>query len=110
MRDITFERVTARGIKLPRNAYGQYSHYGYLFCVPLDLTLRDCKVSFAGRVPEFIRGANVRSLVLENVKVEGVDGPLLRTWQGETEVQAVNLEGVGTDIKKGVGAWNADAI
>ena len=110
MRDITFERVTARGIKLPLNAYGQDSHYGYDFCVPLDLTLRDCKVSFAGRVPEFIRGANVRSLVLENVKVEGVDGPLLRTWQGETEVKAVNLEGVGTEIEKGVGTWNAGAI
>ena len=110
MRDITFERVTARGIKLPLNAYGQDSHYGYDFCVPLDLTLRDCKVSFTGEVPEFIRGANVRSLVLENVKVEGVKGPLLRTWQGGTEVKAVNLEGVGTDIKKGVGAWDADAI
>ena len=56
------------------------------------------------------RGANVRSLVLENVKVEGVDGPLLRTWQDETEVKAMDLKGVGTDIEKGVGAWNADAI
>ena len=45
-----------------------------------------------------------------NVKVEGVDGPLLRTWQGETEVRAVNLEGVGADIEKCVGPSNAGAI
>lgn len=110
MRDITFERVTAKGIKMPLNAYGQDSKYGYDFCVPLDLTLRDCSISFSADVPEFIRGANVRSLTLENVNVKGVTGPLLRTWQGETDVKANNLKGVGVDVEKGHGIWNAGAI
>ena len=110
MRDITFERVTAEGIKMPLTAYGQDSNYGYDFCVPLDLTLRDCSISFGEEVPEFIRGANVRSLVLENVKARGVKGPLLRTWQGETEVKAKGLEGIGADVEKGTGSWNVGAI
>ena len=110
MRDITFERVTAKGIKLPLNAYGQDSKYGYDFSVPIDLTFKDCSISFPNEVPEFIRGANVRSIVLENLKVEGVKGPLLRTWQGVTDVRAKGVKGVGGDVEKGVGPWAVQAI
>lgn len=107
LRDITFERVTARGIRFPLNAYGQDSKYGYDFCVPIDLSFRDCSISFSDEVREFIRGANVRSIILEKVSVEGVKGPLLRTWQGETEVKAKDSMGLNLNVEKGVGAWDA---
>ena len=88
----------------------QDSKYGYDFSVPIDLTFKDCSISFPNEVPEFIRGANVRSIVLENLKVEGVKGPLLRTWQGETDVRAKGVKGVGADVEKCVGPWAVQAI
>ena len=84
LKSIVFERVTARGLKLPLCAWGDAYE-------PLSLTIRDCSLSFGVKVPELAKGSWIGSLELSGVAVEGVDGPLLRLWNADC-VPAVALD------------------
>ena len=106
MTDITFERVKAAGIRLPLCAYGAKGHD-----VKLDLTLKDCEISFAQPVAELVRGAEIGRLTLENVTVTGVEGPLLRLWGDfRPTVRAKNLRGVSEAVVPGEGQFDVKGI
>lgn len=91
LRDIRFEGVTARGVGMSLCAYGDAAE-------KLTLALKDCRVSFAAPQKEFVRGAHIRRLELENVTVEGVDGPCVRSWGDVTAPDAKDLRGVKPDV------------
>lgn len=91
--DIRFERIRATGIGMSLCAYAGAER-------PLALTLRDCEISFRTTQPEFVRGANVGSIRLENVSVQGVDGPCVRTWAGEPELKFSNVKGIESTTEK----------
>ena len=89
--DATFEKVTARGVKLPLCVYGDKD-------VPFSLSFKDVSISFAGEPPEFIRGAHVKRITAENLKVQGVKGPFFRTWGGEPKIEATEVKGITPSV------------
>lgn len=86
LEEITFENVTASGLNLPLNAYGSAEH-------PVSLTVRNCKISFAGEPTELIRAANYQSIVLQNVTVQNVIGSAVCSWGGDGELTVENCTG-----------------
>lgn len=96
--DITFERVKAKGIKLPLCACGAFGHD-----VKLKLTMKDCDIAFADEVDTFIRGSYIGEINLDNVKVSGVKGSLLLLKGGEAIPKVEQRNFVGTDgvIRRG---------
>ena len=46
----------------------------------LSLALKDCRLSFAKPQRELVRAAHVEALSMDGVRVEGVDGPCVRSW------------------------------
>ncbi len=106
MTDITFERVKALGIKMPLCAYGATG-----YDVKLALTMRDCEISFSKPVDEFIRGAEIGSLTLENVTVRGVEGPMLRLWRElRPAISVKNLLGASAEVVAGEGPFAVHGI
>ena len=93
--DITFERVKAKGIKLPLCACGAKG-----YDVKLNLTLRDCDIAFAEDVDALIRGAYIGEINLENVNVSGVKRYLLQLKgeEGEPVIRKTNVSGVSGEI------------
>ena len=87
LRSIRFENVVATGIAMSLCAYGDRD-------APLSLALKECRISFAKPQRELIRAAHVGSLTFEDVSVEGVDGPCVRSWGGVAEPAAKALSGV----------------
>ena len=79
---IRFEGCEARGVGMSLCAYGDAVR-------PLSLSFERCRFAFAPPQPEFLRAAHVGALSLRGVSVEGVRGPLVRSWGG---VAAPELE------------------
>ena len=97
MTDITFERVKAKGIKLPLCACGASG-----YDVKLKLTLKNCEIDFADEVEAFIRGSDIGEIVLDNVRVSGVKGPMLILKGGdEPVIRRNNFTGTDGDVRKG---------
>ena len=69
--NIRFERITARGIRLPLNLYGHPAH-------PVVCTIADATLSFAADMPLMHAGYFER-ITLENVVVTGA-APRVRVW------------------------------
>ena len=84
---IRFENVDARDVGMSLCAYGDEAE-------KLSLSLAGCRVAFATVQSEFIRGCHIGSLVLDDVTVEGVDGPCVRSWGDVAAPEARNLSGV----------------
>ena len=110
MRDITFEGVRAKGIGMPLSVWGQDCKYGFEASCGLHLKMCDCEIEFREVVPEFMRGANVECVSLDNVKVRNVNGPLFRSWFKAPKVEARNVSGVGADVLKSEGPWTVKGI
>ena len=77
--------------------------------VPLSLTLKNCRLSFAEVQNEFIRGANL-SIDFSDVEVEGVDGCVLRNYGQEVEIKAKDLKGVKPSARKADEQFSVKAI
>ena len=106
MTDITFERVTATRVKMPISAWGDVR-------TPIDLTFKDCAISFSEPIGEFIRGAYIGKVELDRVCVRGVDGPVVRLWKADEKTPEVKLSrtiGVGKDPVKADGPWPVRGI
>ena len=102
MDGIAFENVTATGMKFPLCAYGDAA-------VPLSLTLKNCRLSFAESQKELVRGANL-SIDLSSVEIEGVDGGVLRNYGPEVEIKAKELKGVKPSACKADEPFSVKAI
>ena len=98
---IRFESANARNVGLSLCAYGDPSH-------PLDLALESCRFAFAAPQREFLRAAHVGALRLRDVAVEGVDGPLVRSWGGVAAPDAVGLSGVAPTVEPAAEPFRTD--
>lgn len=105
--DICFTNVTATGLALPIAASAGSS--SNVAVEPLTLKMVDCNISFAERQTELISGRNVGCLFLRNVKVEGVDGPALRTWEGIADIVGERVYGVKVGQEQGEGLYRCVA-
>ncbi|HOE61500.1 MAG TPA: glycosyl hydrolase family 28-related protein [Kiritimatiellia bacterium] len=101
LRDIRFENVTAENVDFPLVAIST------LEC-PTRLTLENCSIAFTKPVPEFIRTAAFGKLTLKNVRLSGVEGPLVRAWGRPPDVVAENVTGA-SGIKEGAASEKIDA-
>ena len=88
---IRFENVAARGVAMSLCAYGDPS-------ARLSLVMKDCRISFASPQREFVRGAHIGALSLENVSVEGVEGPCVRSWGNVSAPAVKDVTGIGSDV------------
>ncbi len=102
MDGITFENVTATGLKFPLCAYGDAA-------VPLALSLKNCRLSFANEQSELVRGANL-SIDLSNVEIEGVDGGVLRNYGPKVDIKATDVKGVKPSDCKADEQFSVEAI
>jgi polygalacturonase len=92
--DITFENITAEGIKMGLTAYGIKGS-------PMTLTLKNVEYAFHEECKEtpMIRVANCDEIKLENVKVTGFEGnSFIRAWSNGIKV---TVDGLDCDIKDG---------
>ena len=103
MDGITFENVTATGLKFPLCAYGDAA-------VPLSLALKNCRLSFAKEQKELVRGANLKYIDLSDVEIEGVDGGVLRNYGQAVEIKAKDLKGVKPSSCKALEPFSVKAI
>ena len=101
--DVSFEKVTAKGIKLPLCAYGDKD-------VPFSLSLRDVSISFAGDPAAFIRGAHLEKIVADDLKVDGVKGPFFLTWGGEPKIEAKDVKGIVPTVTPATEPFRANPI
>ncbi|MBR3086503.1 MAG: hypothetical protein IKH04_08910 [Kiritimatiellae bacterium] len=100
---ITFSDIEARNVGMSLCAYGDPSQ-------PLDLALERCRISFAPPQGEFIRAAHLSRLTLQDVAVEGVSGPCVRSWGGVPSPAAARLTGVAPDVEPASVPFSTAAI
>ena len=98
LRNVTFEGLVAERLAGPSCMYAPGS-------MPVAVRFLRSKVSFGTKVSEFSRGANVGSVIIDGLEVDGVDGPFLRTWKGRPEWAAEGLKGVSQPIEQGDGQF-----
>lgn len=95
LEDIRFERVTATGIGKALCARGTAEH-------PVSLAFSDVKLDFAKPQREFVNVADMKSLVLEDVSVTGVQGPACRDYGARPpSVRLQKVTGVDGPTAKG---------
>lgn len=106
MTDVTFRRVKATRIKMPAAAWADKD-------VPIRLAFEACDFDFSVPVPEFIRGSYIAGITMKDVKLRGVNGPLIRLWNADVlkvEVKANALKGVKPDVVSADGQWTVKGI
>ena len=107
MTDITFRNVKATRIKMPISIWGDRD-------VPVRLAFMDCEIGFSVPQEEFIRGAYIAAVELDNVKVSGgVNGPLVRLWHADVvkpTVHVKNVSGLEADVRATEAPWTVNAI
>ena len=77
--DITFENVTASGIRMPLTAYA-------LDVLPIRLAITGCRIGFSADAEEkcFIRTHAYERITLKNTSVSGcAGGALIKSWGGD---------------------------
>lgn len=84
---ISFENIKAKGIGMPINAYGDPEN-------PLTLKLKNCDIAFSNEVDCAIRGGNFALVDAENVRLENVNGALIKCFGGAGEMKAESVTGV----------------
>lgn len=93
LRDVTFENVVATGLVQPLTAYAKAD-------APLRMALRNCSFEFREPVTEFIRGARIGEIVLDDVSIHGVSGPFLLKWlEPEPTIRAKGLRGLELSVR-----------
>lgn len=106
MTDISYRNVKAINAKMPAAAWGDKD-------VPVKLSFKNCEIAFGTPQAEFIRGAHIAAVELENVKVSGVEGPLIRLWHAESGKPAVkmtNVTGLTGEIAPTTEKWPVKGI
>ena len=91
LESIRFEKITASRIAQSLCAYGDEG-------TKLSLALKDYRISFLSPRQEFVRGAHISGLSMEDVVVEGVDGPCVRSWGDVAAPDAKNVTGVDSSV------------
>ncbi|MDY3927820.1 MAG: glycosyl hydrolase family 28 protein [Clostridia bacterium] len=100
LKDITFKNVRAVNIKLPLCAVGSKK-------TPLILKFQNTDITFANdrsvilwwdnnkifKTDEFIKTANFEKIILDNVKIRGINGNvLIKSWSTDGEIITAQLD------------------
>lgn len=83
---ISFENISATGIKMPLNAYGDREE-------KLTLSFKDCDIAFTEPVECAIRAGNFRLISAERLTLTNVSGALVRCYGESGEIRAEELFG-----------------
>ncbi len=89
LESITFENFTATGIGMSLSLYSTVD-------MPIELTIRNSKISFREKTPEFVRAHSYKRITLENVEIENLDSVLVRSFGNDGELVTDKLK---TDVK-----------
>ena len=103
LESIAFEGVEARGVGMSLCAYGAPE-------ARLSLSMKRCSVAFATPQREFVRAAHVGELRLDDVSVEGVDGPCVRSWGDVSAPDAHGLRGVAPSVEPAAEPFKTTSI
>ena len=93
LKSVVFENVTATNLQMSLCAYGDEN-------TPVSLTVKNSIFTFETAQPEFIRAANFENILLDEVKVVGVDGATVTSWGGEGTLAVTNCEGIDGKISQ----------
>lgn len=101
--DITFRNVTASGIDMPLNGYGDdESKY--------TLTIENCNFSFRKECSEFLCAANYENINIKDTVIDNINGPAVLCYKGGGSVRFENLTGVTPEIKFTEEIFSAESI
>ena len=84
---ISFENISAKGIGMPFNAYGDREN-------PLTLKLENCDISFSEPSDCAIRGGNFTLVEAKNVRLENINGALIKCFGEAGEIRAEGVSGI----------------
>ena len=84
---VTFENVSARGIAMPFNAYGDAEN-------PLTLKLINCDIGFKEDVDCAIRAGNFALIEAKSLNFSNLNGALVKCFGKEGEIIAEDVNGV----------------
>jgi hypothetical protein len=87
LRQISFEGITASGIEMPLNAYGDPVE-------TVDISIKDSVIAFTGSADCAIRGGNFRVIDIDSLEVKNLDAPLIKVYGAVGEIKIKNLSGV----------------
>ena len=76
---------------------------------PITLTVKASEIAFREPVKEFVRAHMYKNIILDNVKVENVDGVLVRSWGNDGDLTVNNLT-ADVDMENLVVAADEDFI
>ena len=103
MTEITFEKIKAKEITLPFNAYGSKEH-------PLTLRVKNCDIQFSKETDCAIRSGNFALIDVENVCFENVTDSLIKGYGGEGEIKTKNVIGITRLLNKVDEEFKSDNI
>ena len=84
---VTFENIEAKGISMPFNAYGDREN-------PLTMKLKNCEISFKEKVDCAIRSGNFAVIEARDLRLENVDGALVKCFGEAGNIVTENVVGV----------------
>ena len=84
---VTFENIEAKGISMPFNAYGDREN-------PLTMRLKNCEISFKEKVDCAIRSGNFAVIEARDLRLENVDGALVKCFGEAGNIVTENVDGV----------------
>ena len=87
LREITFDGITAKGIDMPLNAYGDQKER-------VDISIKNSTVAFTGKADCAIRGGNFGVIDIDSVEIRNLDAPLVKVYGEAGEIRVRNLIGV----------------
>lgn len=100
---VAFENTKISQVRIPLFLYGSEDE-----CV--KFSMKDCSVSYEEPVDQFIYAKNCKEINLENVKVEGVKGELVKSWGNLGEFKCENVSGVELAKVETDEEWNFQVI
>ena len=84
---VAFENISAKGIGMPLNAYGDREN-------PLTLKLENCDISFSEPAECAIRTGNFALIEAKNVRLENMNGALIKCYGEAGEIRAEGVSGI----------------
>ena len=84
---IAFENITASGIGMPFNAYGDKEY-------PITLKIKDSDISFSQPNDCVIRAGNYALVQVENTTFTNVVGAMVKSYGTAGEIVADNVQGI----------------
>ena len=87
LKEITFDGITAKGIDMPLNAYGDPEE-------KIDITVKNSEIGFCRDADCVIRGGNFGKIEIDSVEIKNLSAPLVKVYGKVGEIKVKDLVGV----------------